>query len=76
MGNFDVDFVQDNLDAVDIANLGTANSEGENYINWAFGFRYRLTEKMTAGFVYERPLTDDDNGLFDERFTVDLIYNF
>ncbi|MCH2209545.1 MAG: hypothetical protein MK132_27310 [Lentisphaerales bacterium] len=72
----DVNTVQNSLDAVDIGNLGTADSEGENYLNWAFGFRYRLTDNLTAGCVYETPLTDVDNGLFDERITVDLIYTF
>ena len=76
LGNFDVNAVQDNLDAVDIANLGTADSEGENYVNWAFGFRYKLSESLTAGFVFETPLTHNDNGLFDERYTFDLIYSF
>ncbi|MCM8533485.1 MAG: hypothetical protein NE330_20120 [Lentisphaeraceae bacterium] len=72
----DVNTIQNNLDAVDIANLGTADSEGQNYVNWAFGFRYKLTDNLTTGFVYETPLTHDDEGLFDERFTFDLIYSF
>lgn len=72
----DVNTIQDNLDAVDIANLGTSNSEGQNYLNWAFGFRYKLSENLTTGVVYETPLTDEGEGLFDERLTFDLIYTF
>jgi hypothetical protein len=72
----DTDTIQSQFDAADIANLGSSDSEGENYMNWAFGFRYKLTDSLTAGFVYETPLTDHNNGLFDERYTVDLIYSF
>jgi hypothetical protein len=76
LGTIPVDTIQDKFDAQDIANLGTADSEGNNYFNWAFGFRYRLTESLTAGFVYESPLSNEGDGLFDERYTVDLVYTF
>ncbi|MCM8537946.1 MAG: hypothetical protein NE334_18535 [Lentisphaeraceae bacterium] len=72
----DVNTIQSQLDAVDIANLGTANSEGQNYVNWAFGFRYKISDNLTAGFAYETPLSHDDNGIFGERYTFDLIYSF
>ena len=74
--NLDVNTIQNNFDAVDIANLGTADSEGQNYLNWAFGFRYKLSDRLTCGIVYETPLTDDNEGMFDERLTVDIIYTF
>ncbi len=76
IGNLDVNTISNNLSGLDITNLGTSGSEGNNYFNVAFGFRYKLTEKLTAGFVFETPLSDSKDGLFRERYTFDLIYTF
>ena len=73
---FDVDAINNNLSGLDIANLGTSDSEGNNYFDVAFGFRYKVTENLTAGFAFETPLSDSKDGLFRERYTFDLIYTF
>jgi hypothetical protein len=75
-GNFKVNTINNQLSGVDISNLGTSDSEGENYLDWGFGFRYKFSENLTGGFIYETPLTTDKNGMFSERYTVDLIYTF
>lgn len=76
VGVLDVNTINSNLSGLDIANLGTADSEGNNYFNVAFGFRYKVTDSLTAGFVFETPLSDSNDGLFRERYTFDLIYTF
>jgi hypothetical protein len=76
VGNLPVDTVNSDLDAQDISNLGTSGTQGETYINWAFGLRYKLSENVTLGAVYESPLSKSSNGLFAERFTFDIIYTF
>ena len=76
IGDLDVNTINNNLDAVDIANLGTSNSEGNNYFNIGIGFRYKFTDNLTFGAVFETPLSDSNDGLFRERYTFDLIYTF
>ena len=61
----------------DLFNLGAANaSDNPNFVSAAVGFRSRLTDSVTAGFAYEMPLTDDEDSLMEERFTVDLTWTF
>ena len=76
VGNLAVNTINSNLSGLDITNLGTADSEGNNYFNVALGFRYKFTDNITAGFVFETPLSDSKDGLFRERYTFDLIYTF
>ncbi len=76
LGKQDVNFINNNLSGLDIANLGTSDSEGNNYFNMAFGFRYKLTENLIFGAAYETPLSDSKDGLFRERYTFDLIMTF
>lgn len=76
IGNTDINTINDRLSGLDITNLGTDNSEGQNYFNLALGFRWKITERLTAGFAYESPLSDSKDGLFRERYTFDLIYTF
>ena len=61
----------------DLFNLGATNaSENPNFVSAAVGFRSRLTNSVTAGLAYEIPLTDDEDSLMKERFTVDLTWTF
>ena len=76
IGETDVNAISSNLSGLDITNLGTSDSEGNNYFNLAFGFRYKLTDTLTFGAVFETPLSDSKDGLFRERYTFDIIYTF
>ena len=61
----------------DFFNLGAANAhENRDLVTAAIGFRSRITDCVNIGAAYEIPLTDDKNSLWDDRFTVDLIWNF
>ena len=61
----------------DLFNLGATNaSDNPNFVSAAFGFRSRLADAVTAGFAYEIPLTDEEDSLMQERFTVDLTWTF
>jgi hypothetical protein len=61
----------------DFFNLGAANAhENRDLVTAAFGFRSRLTDQIDVGAAYEIPLTNDEESLWDERVTVDLIWKF
>lgn len=76
LGELPVGTINNALTGADIANLGTAGSEHSNRLNWAFGFRYKVTENLIAGAVYEQEVTSNEVGLFDDRITVDVTYKF
>jgi Putative MetA-pathway of phenol degradation len=61
----------------DFFNLGAVNSEdNRDFVTAAVGFRSRLSDSVDVGVAYEIPLTDEENGLMDERVTVDLVWTF
>jgi hypothetical protein len=61
----------------DLFNLGAVNAEdNRDFVTAAVGFRSRLSDSVDVGVAYEIPLTDEKNGLMDERITVDLIWTF
>lgn len=61
----------------DLFNLGATNaSDSPDFVSAAVGFRSRLTDAVTAGFAYEVPLTDEEDSLMKERFTLDLTWTF
>ena len=61
----------------DLINLGAANADDNpDAVTLGLGFRSRINDNATLGFAYEIPLTDDENGLLDDRFTVDLVWKF
>lgn len=61
----------------DLFNLGATNaSDNPDFVSAAIGFRSRLTDVVTAGFAFEIPLTNEDNSLMEERFTVDFTWTF
>lgn len=61
----------------DLLNFGTANAtENRDLVTAAIGFRSRITSDIDLGFAYEIPLTDEEDGIIDDRFTVDLVWRF
>lgn len=61
----------------DLLNFGAANaSQNRDLVTAAVGFRSRLNEAMNVGLAYEVPLTDKNDGVIDDRFTLDFIWNF
>lgn len=61
----------------DLFNLGATNaSDNPDFVSAAIGFRSRVAENMTAGFAYEIPLTNEEDSLMEERFTVDFTVTF
>ncbi len=68
--------INDNMSGVDLLNLGTSDTQGNNYTNMAFGFRYKFTEALTMGAAYETRIGKSDDSMFDDRYTFDFIYSF
>ena len=64
------------FEGAELINWGAANSEDNDYATVAFGFRSRLSETIDVGFAYEVPLTDEEDNITKERFTVDLTLTF
>ncbi len=61
----------------DLINLGAANAgENRDAVTLGVGFRSRLSDNATLGFAYELPLTEEEDGLMDDRLTVDLVWKF
>lgn len=61
----------------DLLNFGAANSsQNRNLVTAAVGFRSRLTDSIDLGFAYELPLTDNNDSIMDDRFTLDLVWRF
>lgn len=66
---------------------GAAPSEGADLINWgasnstdyltaAVGFRSNLSDNISLGFAYEFPLSDSEDNITEDRFTVDAVISF
>jgi Putative MetA-pathway of phenol degradation len=61
----------------DFFNLGAVNShENRDLVTAAIGFRSRITDTVDVGVAYEVPLTEDENSLWDDRLTLDLVWTF
>lgn len=61
----------------DVFNLGAANAtDNRDFVTLGVGFRYRALESLDLGFAYELPLTDDKDGLMQDRFTLDAVWRF
>ncbi len=61
----------------DLINWGSANGdENRDFVTLGVGFRSRLCASSTLGFAYEVPLTDEEDGLMDDRFTMDVVWKF
>jgi hypothetical protein len=59
----------------DVINFGAGDVAGENMLVLGVGFRTSLCKCIDVGAAYEKDVTTDD-GIFDDRFTVDLIWKF
>ena len=67
----------------DVINLGSKHAlDHRNFVSMAAGLRYRVFEKagffenLDLGFAYEFPLTNPNDGLMDNRYTVDMVLHF
>lgn len=61
----------------DLLNFGAANSgRNRDLVTMAVGFRSRLTDSIDLGVAYEIPLTPEDDGIIDDRLTIDLVWKF
>jgi len=66
-----------NFEGNDFFNLGAKNAhENRDLVTAAIGFRSRITDSVYAGVAYEIPLTEDENSLWDDRLTIDLVWTF
>jgi hypothetical protein len=59
----------------DVINFGTSNAQGETQIVLGAGFRASLCEGFDLGVAYEEGV-DHSDGIFDRRFTADLVWKF
>ncbi|MGJ8642591.1 MAG: hypothetical protein ACSHX9_04215 [Luteolibacter sp.] len=61
----------------DLLNFGAASSRtNPDLVTAAVGFRSRISQGLDLGIAYEVPLTPEDDGLIDDRLTVDLFWRF
>jgi hypothetical protein len=61
----------------DLFNIGASNAvANRDFVSAAVGFRSRLSPTVDMGFAYEFPLTNEDDSLMRDRFTLDLVWKF
>ena len=62
----------------DLVNWGAANAGlNRDFVTGALGFRLTPPGKpYDIGFAWEKPLTTEQSGLMDSRFTVDMVIKF
>ncbi|MDP4624006.1 MAG: hypothetical protein NWT08_02590 [Akkermansiaceae bacterium] len=61
----------------DLLNFGAQHAgSNRDLVTAAVGFRSQLTDSMEVGAAYEIPLTNEQDGIIEDRFTLDLIYRF
>jgi hypothetical protein len=64
-----------NTEFNDLSDLGATGASGTTQIMTGVGFRSRLLKNLDLGFAYEYGVTSPQ-GIFDQRFTTDLIWRF
>ncbi len=64
-----------NVEGFDLINFGSSNAEGFTQVAVGGGFRSRVCKQADVGFAYEKGISTP-KGIFDDRFTVDLIVRF
>ena len=64
------------FEGADVINWGAAAADDSDYVTLALGFRSRLCEGIDMGVAYEFPLTDEEENLTEDRFTVDATFAF
>ncbi len=58
----------------DIINLGGANSDdNSSLVTMALGSRFKVTKWLDLGVAYEFPLTDEKEGMIEDRFMMDAV---
>jgi hypothetical protein len=63
------------FNGVDIINLGGEhNDDNTDLVTLALGSRFRINKWLDLGAAYEIPLTNDDESLIKNRFTVDAVF--
>jgi hypothetical protein len=61
----------------DVINLGSNDGTSHrNFVTIALGARYRVFKKLDFGFAWETPLTTHNNGLMQNRYTIDFVFYF
>jgi hypothetical protein len=61
----------------DLLNFGAANSgANRDLVTAAFGFRSRVAQGVDLGIAYEIPLTPEDDGIIEDRLTLDVVWRF
>ncbi|MFT4177431.1 MAG: hypothetical protein QM627_12355 [Luteolibacter sp.] len=61
----------------DLLNFGAANAtRNRDFVTAAIGFRSRLTDTLNFGVAYEIPVTDKEDGILEDRLTLDLVWTF
>jgi hypothetical protein len=61
----------------DLINLGSENAgENRDSVILGLGFRSRINDCATLGLAYEIPLTEEENGIMEDRLTLDFIWKF
>ena len=61
----------------DLLNVGASNaSQNRDMVTAALGFRSRVCESVDLGLAYEIPLTDANDGIIADRWTLDLVWRF
>ncbi len=65
------------FEGMDLLNFGASNaSANRDFVTAAVGFRSRIVDGVDVGVAYEMPLTDQNEGVMKDRFTVDLVWRF
>lgn len=59
----------------DLINFGAPNADGFTQVVFGAGFRSRVLKNLDFGFGYETSLTSPE-GIFDDRYTVDMVIHF
>lgn len=59
----------------DLVNFGSSSADDATQAALGFGFRSRIAENLDLGFAYEFGVTDRED-IFDDRYTIDLIFRF
>ncbi|MFC7339012.1 transporter [Haloferula chungangensis] len=61
----------------DLLNFGASNaSQNRDLVTAAIGFRSHLCKDVDLGLAYELPLTDANDGIIEDRWTLDLVWKF
>lgn len=64
-----------NVEGYDLINFGSSRAGGFMEVTVGGGFRSKLCKNADIGFAYEKAVTSP-KGLFDDRYTVDMILHF